>query len=382
MKLLIIFILCFSCLAGQPVIYPGGIVNSASYAGPPAVRSGIAPGSLVSLFGANLAPRIGIADSIPLPRAVAGTSVMIGEIPAALLYVSPGQINLQVPREMNVFQAAYAGTTSVVVQTAEGISNSVIILTFDASPGIFTLDGSGCGGAAALNVNSAGAVSINSPQNSISPGECLSVFGTGFFSTGNPLPAPTGEPGPDTPSRCALVRPVWDLGSDPIVLSGVPTVAAPGLIGVDQANLVVPSTIREGCAVPLHVESDFTPSQDVLISIKRGGGICVDPPSAAFGAFMQENYILRTADGISSAERIVGSVSASPGKKKPVAVLGRTPKYTYGQVGPSCNPPGYRTLSAGAIQVLDPNGLEISVAPLAAPDGVRCEQDLPAGTMR
>jgi len=169
---------------------------------------------------------------------------MIGGIPAALLYVSPGQINLQVPREMNVFQAAYAGTTSVVVQTAEGISNSVIILTFDASPGIFTLDGSGCGGAAALNVNSAGAVSINSPQNSISPGEYLSVFGTGFFSTGNPLPAPTGEPGPDTPSRYALVRPVWDLGSDPIVLSGVPTVAAPGLIGVDQANLVVPSTIR------------------------------------------------------------------------------------------------------------------------------------------
>ena len=133
----------------------------------------------------------------------------------------------------------------------------------------------------------------------------------------------------------------------------MPTVAAPGLIGVDQANLVVPSTIREGCAVPLHVESDFTPSQDVLISIKRGGGICVDPPSAA-----------------------------SPGKKKPVAVLGRIPKFTYGQVGPSCNPPGYRTLSAGAIQVLDPNGLEISVAPLAAPDGVRYEQDLPAGTMR
>jgi len=58
----------------------------------------VAPGSLVSLFGVSLAPA-GLAASAPWPRVLGGSSVFINGVAAPLAYVSPAQINAQIPYE-------------------------------------------------------------------------------------------------------------------------------------------------------------------------------------------------------------------------------------------------------------------------------------------
>ncbi len=104
-------ILCLAwtttALAQQPVINPGGVVNAASYAagfsslsrtgypqtgGEPA----LAAGSLASIFGSDLAASTLVAQT-PLPIRLGGTSVSVNGIAAPLLFVSPAQIDFQVP---------------------------------------------------------------------------------------------------------------------------------------------------------------------------------------------------------------------------------------------------------------------------------------------
>jgi uncharacterized protein (TIGR03437 family) len=70
-----------------PVISPNGIVNAASYAiGIESVNvSGIASGSLGSIFGANLAIAPQLAQGYPWPLTLGGTSVMVYGVPAHLL---------------------------------------------------------------------------------------------------------------------------------------------------------------------------------------------------------------------------------------------------------------------------------------------------------
>ncbi len=75
-------------------------------AGSVAVQSEpIAPGSIVSLFGSNLAPRTALASTTPWPQILEFTSVFINGIAAPLGYVSPTQINVQVPNDTMPGQA-------------------------------------------------------------------------------------------------------------------------------------------------------------------------------------------------------------------------------------------------------------------------------------
>jgi hypothetical protein len=71
----------------------------------------VAAGSIVSLFGSNMAPRAAQASSSPWPKVLELTSVFINGIAAPLAYVSPTQINAQVPPETKPGQA----TVTVVV---------------------------------------------------------------------------------------------------------------------------------------------------------------------------------------------------------------------------------------------------------------------------
>ncbi len=70
------------------------VVNSAGFQPGP-----VAPGSLVTLFGSNLAVGSTQASSTAWPKVLNGTSVFVNGIAAALAYVSPTQVNLQVPYE-------------------------------------------------------------------------------------------------------------------------------------------------------------------------------------------------------------------------------------------------------------------------------------------
>src|SRR5262249_8956917 len=71
---------------------PKAIVNAASLTAGP-----VAPGSLISIFGSNLADATEFASATWLPRSLGGATLSINRVAAPLLFVSPSQINAQVP---------------------------------------------------------------------------------------------------------------------------------------------------------------------------------------------------------------------------------------------------------------------------------------------
>src|SRR5258708_11221629 len=91
-----VLVLLTSLLPAQtPIVSSGGIVNAASFTAP------VAPGALISIFGVNLAPQIAAASQIPLPMSLAGVSVRFNNnVFAPLLFVSPTQVNAQLPWEV------------------------------------------------------------------------------------------------------------------------------------------------------------------------------------------------------------------------------------------------------------------------------------------
>ena len=83
-----------------PAINPGGIVNAATNQAAP--ENFVSPGAIISIYGTGLAPvtrevRPGDIDNGFLPEILAGVGVFFGGVAAPLFYVSPLQINAQVP---------------------------------------------------------------------------------------------------------------------------------------------------------------------------------------------------------------------------------------------------------------------------------------------
>ena len=81
-------------VADRPIVNPGGTVNLASY------LPAFAPGSLISIFGRNLANSA--TSEGPAPTLLGGTCVTMGNTTLPLTMTSTGQINAQIPTETAV----------------------------------------------------------------------------------------------------------------------------------------------------------------------------------------------------------------------------------------------------------------------------------------
>ena len=348
-------------LAQRPAIT--AVRNAASY------TNGFVPGNLVSVFGTNLATRAEAAATLPLPTTLAGTTVKFGGVPAFLLYVSPTQVNLQVP-----YYPATQVQGRIEVITPNGSSGESD--PHDGNPnwgasvfGFFTADASGCGLAAALNVDrTTGATTAHSRSNSVSPGDFVTLFGTGFSYYIPNAPLPDGDPNPVAPLYASGdPRSSWvdfastSPGGGGISWSG----KAPGLVGADQVNLQVPLSAREGCAVPVQTFSTGT-SRPVTLAIRRGGGPCVDPPPVGYGEIAWERTELISVGGqVTVDETLTASLQASPGQRIPPLAVYTRPLFLtqfpvtdpvalddrrmFQYFGPPCPIPGYRSLDAGRL---------------------------------
>ena len=114
---------CRRSAASAPTVQ--SVVDSAGY-GPR-----VAPGSLATIFGTNLASGTVSAAALPLPATLGGTTLTVGGVAAHLLYVSPGQINFQVP------SATKSGTAAVVVNGPGGASASFSCTVTSSAPAIY-----------------------------------------------------------------------------------------------------------------------------------------------------------------------------------------------------------------------------------------------------
>jgi len=159
-------------LAQKPAIDAAGIANAASYA--PGV---VAPQMLVSIFGNNFSNLTFTSTANPLPLQLNGTMVTFNGAPAPILYLSPRQINVQVPSSV---QGAL--TADVVVTTPAGASDPATVVVSDSKAmGMFTQGSTGCGQVAAFNVHADGSIAVNTPQNSL---DSQSDLGLAIFLTG------------------------------------------------------------------------------------------------------------------------------------------------------------------------------------------------------
>ncbi len=189
------------------------VLNAASFS--PA----LAPEGLVSIFGQNFAAGTLQASTLPLPNDMLGATVSFNDTPIPLTYISPTQINAQLPVEAR-------GTGMLRVSTTSGVTQTTITL-LDAAPGIF---------ATGLLHQNYSPIDSRSPAR---PGETLLVYGTGLGIVDGAIA--TGQAAPTSP-LLAVHSPVEVL-VDSLAVTPVFAGLAPGFVGLYQINVVLPQDL-------------------------------------------------------------------------------------------------------------------------------------------
>jgi adhesin/invasin len=193
-----------------------GVTNGASF-----VQT-FAPGMILSIFGSRLANSTKAASSVPLPATLDGVSVTVNGVNAPLYFISPGQLNTQIPYETPV-------GTAVLGVNNNGLVNSFTFPVKATAPGIFT-------------GNDGAIVPISSARRSQSI--LLYITGDGetapTLNTGAPPANSTPLSGLPAP-RAALTMSVGGIAVTPFFV-GIPY----GLVGVTQINFTVPANAPLG----------------------------------------------------------------------------------------------------------------------------------------
>jgi uncharacterized protein (TIGR03437 family) len=239
----------------KPALSAVGIVNAAGYQG-----GGVAAGEIVTIFGSAIGPpaltTLRLTPAGLVDNSLADTRVLFDGIPAPLVYVWQNQNSVVVP-----YTVAGKSATQVQVEFKGLKSDLVSVRVVPTVPGIFTLDSSGKGQAAALNEN----MTVNSANNPAPRGSIVVLYATGEGQT-NP-PGVDGKVVGDTLPR-PLLPVTAQIGgvSAEILYAG----GAPGLVsGVMQVNARVPNSIGSGNAVPVVLSvGNASSQQGVTIAVR------------------------------------------------------------------------------------------------------------------
>jgi uncharacterized protein (TIGR03437 family) len=203
---------------------PGPVPSIAAMVNGASLASGFAPGEIMTVFGSQLAVSASIASSVPLPVSMAGVAATVNGVAAPLYYVSPSQVNPQIPYE------TAAGNVATLEINNNGQVTSQSFRVATVAPGIFT-DASGA----------------PVPNTSASGGQIAILYATG---TGMVSPAiSTGA----APAQGALVSSLPLPVTTPVTVTvggktavvqfaGIP----PGEVGAVQINYQIPSGLALG----------------------------------------------------------------------------------------------------------------------------------------
>lgn len=229
------------------------VINNASGAFGP-----VSPGEIVSIFGSAMGPATGVAYSGAIGNQLAGVQVLLGGTPIPLLYVSASQINAIVP-----YGIASSGSTTVQVQYQGQLSNTAGQTLQATAPGIYSIDYSGRGPGAILNID----YRVNSAVTPAPQGSVVMIY-----ATGGGLTDPAGTDGGLAPTVEPLPRVVLPVS---VTIGGAPAQVlyaggAPGLVdGLIQINAVVPQGIAPGPSVPLVVQiGDYQSQPGITLAVQ------------------------------------------------------------------------------------------------------------------
>jgi uncharacterized protein (TIGR03437 family) len=234
-------------VAGQvpPVLGTGGVVNGASFT----PGGSVAPGSIISIFGTNIAGAAGGSTSVPLSTTLADASVTIAGRLSPLYYVSPAQINAQLPFETP------AGTQQAYV-TVNGLqSNIVTVPVAAAAPGIFLYNGN-------YAVAQRADYSVIDSVRPVQEGQVIILYATGQGSVTNQPATGAGAPGGPTAQANQTVTATIGGKNAPVQYAGL----VAGFVGLLQVNLQTPTGLAAG-DYPLILTIGGSASNSALLSV-------------------------------------------------------------------------------------------------------------------
>jgi uncharacterized protein (TIGR03437 family) len=247
-----------------PSITPNGANSAANYGS----YTSITPSTWMEIYGVNLAnvQATNWENSFNgnlAPTSLGGTTVTVAGIPAYIDYVSPGQVNIQVP------SGVPDGPQPIVVTTAGGTSTAYTITVNSVEPGLlaplsFFVNGSQYVVALISNTNTyvlpetlAGVSTTRA-----APGEYITLYGIGFGPVTPNIPA--GQLVTESNEISATLQ---------ITFAGVPATVSyaglgPGYLGLYQFNVMVPN-VAASDTVPVAFTLGGVPvgQQNLVIAI-------------------------------------------------------------------------------------------------------------------
>ena len=246
----------------KPAISANGVVSAAAFGAAPAMG----PGSWIEIYGSNLSPNTrewggGDFAGNTAPSSLDGVKVTIANVPAFMSYISPGQINVQVPSSIG------PGQQDIVVTNANGASAAYSATVKVTQPGLLAPSSFIVGGkqyAAALFPDNAtfvlppGAIAgVGSRQ--AKPGDTNIFYGIGFGAT-----TPNIVAGQIVTQMNRMATPVTvTIGGATASLSFSGLVA--NVVGLYQFNVVVPN-IADNDQAPVVFSLGGTPISQILIT--------------------------------------------------------------------------------------------------------------------
>jgi uncharacterized protein (TIGR03437 family) len=241
------------------VNYPAH-VSAASFNG-----ARLAAESITAAFGPGLATRLESATTTPLPTSLGGTTVKVKDFAgderlAPLFFVAPGQVNYQIPPE------AAVGPAVITITASDGTTSIGVTRIENVAPGLFSANSNGQGVAASVALR----VKSDRRQN-YEPVAIYDAAQNKFVS----LPVDLGPAddqvflllyGTGLRRRSGLSAVSARVGG---VATAVPFAgAAPGFVGLDQTNILLPRSLAGRGEVDITLTVDGRTSNVVKLAIK------------------------------------------------------------------------------------------------------------------
>ena len=219
-----------------PTIASGGIGNAFSYA------TQISPGAAAVIYGTGFGTATATSTT-PLPTNAGGVTVTVNGVQAPLYYVSPGQVDFQVPWSTGT------GTASVVVAVNGLASGAASVQAVTAGPGLHQV------------IQNYPDYSLNTTSNPVAAGGTVIAYATGSG------PVSTQQTNGALPSGTVTVTSTCTATIGPsnavVGFCGL----QPNSVGLVQVNITVPSGLAGG-TYPLVVTINGQASNAQNVSVK------------------------------------------------------------------------------------------------------------------
>jgi uncharacterized protein (TIGR03437 family) len=223
--------------SGPPTAFAGGVVNNGTFG----ANEPLAQGDIVAVFGSQFTygdPEG--ATTLPLKNSMNGVQVLVNGTAAPIYYVSPGQINFEIPIDASTANGG-GGTVQVV---RNGTPGNLVYVDINAQAPRFIVYDGGYG-----IMTTPGGSLTGIPSNPVSSGDIVVIYALGLGPTAPPVASGTASPSsppatvpgktqvcfgvetPFHPAPCATAQ-----------FSGL----SPGFVGLYQVNVAIPAGIPSG----------------------------------------------------------------------------------------------------------------------------------------